>query len=54
MCPACLASAVWAIGGVLSASGVAAGGLVAAAAKLLPTGKGTRRIPREETKVKET
>ena len=45
MCPACLASAVCMIGGALSASGVAAGGLAVAAAKLLPAGKVTPRIP---------
>ena len=58
MCPACLASAVWVIGGVLSASGVAAGGLAAAAAKLLPGRKETEqcpsgRIDNQETKEKE-
>ena len=53
MCPACLASALWMIGGVLSASGVAAGGLAAAAAKLLPGGKVTRRIPSGEEQNRE-
>jgi hypothetical protein len=53
MCPACLASAVWMIGGVLSASGVAAGGLAAAAAKLLPARKVTRRIPGGEVQNRE-
>jgi len=48
MCPACLASAVLAIGGVLSASGVAA-----AAAKLLSAGKVTRRIPSGEVQNRE-
>jgi len=41
------------IGGVLSASGVAAGGLAAAAAKLLPAGKVTRRIPSGEVQNRE-
>jgi hypothetical protein len=53
MCPACLASAVLAIGGVLSASGVAAGGVAAAAAKLLSAGKVTRRIPSGEVQNRE-
>jgi hypothetical protein len=65
MCPACLASAAWMIGGVLSAGGVLAGGTLtggvltdgwkAAAAKLLPrpAGQGTRTIPEQETNAKE-
>ena len=58
MCPGCFASAVWVIGGVLSASGVAAGGLAAAAAKLLPGRKEAEQFPsgrieNQETKEKE-
>jgi hypothetical protein len=52
MCPACLVSAVWVIGGVLSASGAAIG--IAAAALPLPAGKGTRRIPSGEVKDQDT
>jgi hypothetical protein len=53
MCPACLASAVLVIGGVLSATGVAAGGLAAAAAKLLPAEKVTPQIPSGEVQKRE-
>jgi hypothetical protein len=53
MCPACLASAVLVIGGVLSATGAAASGLAAAAATLLPAEKVTRRIPSGEVQNRE-
>ena len=60
MCPACLASAAWMIGGVLSAGGVLTSGALtdkwkAAAAKLSPwpAGRGSRTIPEQETNAKE-
>jgi hypothetical protein len=54
MCPACLASAVWVIGGVLSATGVTAGGLAAAAAKLLPGRKEAEKFPSGRIENQET
>jgi len=54
MCPACLASAVLVIGGVLSATGAAAGGLAAAAAKLLPADAETKTIPSGAMKNQDT
>ena len=48
MCPACLASAAWMIAGVMSA-----GGLTAAAAKLLPSRSGSSPNREKEPKAKE-
>jgi hypothetical protein len=48
MCPACLASAAWTIAGAMSA-----GGLTAAAAKLLPASGKSKRELFEESKAKE-
>ena len=48
MCPACMASAAWMIAGAMSA-----GGLTAAAAKLLPVRRGSKRGLSKELNRKE-